>query len=193
LALVILAVIVIPFLIPVDKYKEEIAAQVKSSTGRDFVIAGPLSLSLFPNIALSAEDVRFANWPASKEPQMATLKELKLSVALMPLLSGKMQIKGFTLVEPVIHLERDKNGRGNWEFDTAAKEPASPEPAESGDIGSMIEKLQLGDFRISNGLVTDLDPASGPERMEVKNINLRASLPAYAAPAHGEVHLGRQR
>src|SRR5690606_34166320 len=76
LALVILAVIIIPFLIPVEKYKEEIAAQVKSSTGRDFVIAGPLSLSLFPNIALSAEDVRFANWPASKEPQMATLKEL---------------------------------------------------------------------------------------------------------------------
>lgn len=186
LALVILAVIIIPFLIPVEKYKEEIAAQVKSSTGRDFVIAGPLSLSLFPNIALSAEDVRFANWPASKEPQMATLKELKLSVALMPLLSGKMQIKGFTLVEPVIHLERDKNGRGNWEFDTAAKEPASPEPAESGDIGSMIEKLQLGDFRISNGLVTYLDPASGPERMEVKNINLRASLPAYDAPFKGE-------
>jgi uncharacterized protein involved in outer membrane biogenesis len=88
--------------------------EAKSLTGRELAIAGPIDLkiSLKPEIVL--EDVTFANAPSGSRPSMVELKRFELQVALLPLLTGDIQVRRLTLIEPDILLETDETGRGNW-------------------------------------------------------------------------------
>ncbi|MFQ5775418.1 MAG: AsmA family protein [Kiloniellaceae bacterium] len=102
-----------------------IEAEAKKATGRDLTIAGPVDLqvSLAPAIAL--ENVTFANAPWGVWPEMLSVRRIEVEVALVPLLSGDIQIRRLVLVEPVILLETGADGRGNWEIAGPAAEPAA--------------------------------------------------------------------
>ena len=60
-----------------------------------------------------------ANPPGFSRPQMATLKELDLKLALWPLLSKRVEIIRLDLVQPDILLERNAKGQPNWQFTPA--------------------------------------------------------------------------
>jgi AsmA protein len=175
----IAAALIIPFLVPVERYKSEISAQVKAATGRDFTIAGNLSFKLFPSIALTAENVFLANVPASAEPRMASLDKVFISLRFLPLLSGQFVVDGFELVHPIIHLEVDKAGQPNWQFASAKKttEEGKKKPAGT----DMLRDLTLGDVRLSDGEVSYLDAKTG-KLTEAKAINATLSLPRFDGP-----------
>ena len=77
------------------------------------------------------QGVSFANPPGFSRPQMATLEQLDLKLALIPLLSHRVEIDRLVLVKPDIMLETDAQGRPNWQFT-----PARPaERPQSGGAG----------------------------------------------------------
>ena len=189
LAVVLLVVVVLaaaPFFIPVDVYKQQIVERTRDATGRELTIGGELGLSLLPRFELRAEDVAFANAPGASEADMATLKELVLRLQILPLLALDVKVDSFVLVEPVIHLEIDKKGRPNWQFDGApgGEAEAQTETGKAEDTdgkGAGLAELSLGDVRLENGLVTYRDARSG-QAMEVSAINMTVSLPDLASP-----------
>ena len=71
-------------------------------------------------------------------------------VALLPLLSRRVDILRFTLVEPQILLETDARGRGNWAFGEPAKTPQGP----SDPLGDAAGAFGLGEFAVDNGSLT---------------------------------------
>src|SRR3546814_13217787 len=83
-------------------------------TGRGLEIAGDVSLRLLPTPAFSAEQVTLANLEGGSEPVMARLEELRISIALLPLLRGEVLVESVTLVRPDILLEVLEDGRANW-------------------------------------------------------------------------------
>ncbi len=184
--LLIVAVIVVPMLIPLERYKSEIQAQAKSATGRDLRIDGDISLSLLPTIAVSVENVGFANAPGASTPEMATIDRLDVALQILPLISGEVAIDRFILDKPVITLEVDKNGRPNWQFDTAAAAPA-PSGGDGGgtgggaDTGAALKELRLGDVRLVDGTLTYIDHRSGQE-VRVSEVNMELSLPSLSSP-----------
>jgi AsmA protein len=116
-----------------NAYKPRIIAAAKEATGRDLALNGDIGLKLGLSPALRVEDVAFANAPWGSRPQMATLEALEVEVAVLPLLSGRVQINRIVLVRPDILLETDAEGRGNWEIAAPAAAPASaPQPAPQG-------------------------------------------------------------
>ena len=123
--LVVVAAIALPFFIPVESYKPKIADAVKTATGRGFAINGKISLSVLPSLQIEANDVTFGNAPGAATKDMAKLAKLQIGVQLFPLLSGRIAIDNFVLVQPVISLEVDKQGHPNWEFGGAKKEAAA--------------------------------------------------------------------
>jgi AsmA protein len=172
------AAIAIPFVVPTETYKQQIEAQIERATGRELTIAGPLEFSILPQLALAAEDVRFANPPGAAEADMASLQELQVQLKLWPLLRGAVEVDRFVLVKPVIHLEVDQQGRPNWELggEPAAEQTPEPTGGEGGGAGVPVTELKLGDIRIVDGTATYTDAASGrTERIE--GINLSVSLP----------------
>src|SRR5260370_6074493 len=119
IVVIVAALIVVPFLIPTETYKGQIVERVKSATGRDLALNGPISLSVLPSFALTVSDVAFGNASGASTKNMATFAKLQLQVQPIELLSGRLVIDRFVLVDPVIALQVDKQGRPNWQFATA--------------------------------------------------------------------------
>lgn len=200
-ALIIIAAIVAPFVVPVDTYKAKLIAEVKQTTGRDLRIDGPVSFHLLPNIALSADQVSFSNAPGGVAKNMAQLKSLEVRLQLLPLLSGTVAVDTFVLVDPVISLEVEKDGRPNWDFGTAAA-PATPAPAEAAHApaaaagtGAMstLARLRIANLQIENGTVSYVDTRTG-KRSELGAINLKVAMAGLDSPmsASGSVAWNKQ-
>jgi AsmA protein len=192
--LVVAALIVVPFLIPTEAYKGQIVERVKSATGRDLALNGPISLSILPTFGLTVSDVAFGNAPGASAKNMATFGKLQLQVQPIALLSGRLVIDSFVLVDPVIALEVDKQGRPNWQFATATAAPgaapagtpapAKPAPAAGAppaNGGSQLDEVHLGDVRLVNGTITYQDARTG-QKQQVDKINAKLSLPDLASP-----------
>jgi hypothetical protein len=125
--------VVLAHTIDLAKYAKLATDEVKAATGRELRIRGKLDVKLFPRLALVAEDVSFANAPWGSRPDMARVKRLEASVALLPLLRRSVDITRLALVEPDVLLETDAKGVGNWVFKPAAA--ATPDPG--GDAGGV--------------------------------------------------------
>ncbi len=189
LALVVVliaAVVAAPFLLPMETYKQQIEARVERATGRALKIEGPLDISLLPRLAVTAEEVRFANIASSPRPDMVRLKGLQAELKIWPLLRGSVEVDRFVLVEPQFQLEIDAAGRPNWALGAPeagaaqqAEAPQQPGPTTGQPGGGMrlpVTQIKLGDIRIENGTLALSDARSGTER-RIEKINLDVDLP----------------
>ena len=57
-----------------------LATSVKSATGRELKISGPVSLHLFPSITVSAEQVSLSNASWATEPDILTLQRIEFDI-----------------------------------------------------------------------------------------------------------------
>ena len=113
IGLVLVLALVGPNFVDWSRYKGEIELKTQEITGRDLVIGGSISVSILPQPTLVAEDIRFANIKGAAVADMVTLKSLRVRLALLPLLTGKIRVDNITLVRPVVELETLADGRVN--------------------------------------------------------------------------------
>jgi uncharacterized protein involved in outer membrane biogenesis len=163
LVLAVAAILVVPSFINWNGYKTQIEAEARRQTGRALSIDGDISLALLPAPKLSVKGVRFANAEGGSAPDMATLESLDVRVALMPLLSGKIQVTSLTLVKPTVLLEKLPDGRGNWEI-APAGQTAAPSEAAREESGGGGLALSFDSVRIEDGTFIYRDPAAGGEQ-----------------------------
>lgn len=163
-----------------NRFVGPLASRIKAATGRELSVHGPIEykLSLTPKVVLP--DVAFENAPWSKTRQMLTAKRVEARVALLPLLSRRFDVIDFILVEPVITLETDASGRGNWEFGPPATNTrASPSTAPT---SASPTAFGIGNFEIRQGTLTYRDGASGKltsasiERMSMRARDMSAPI-----------------
>ncbi|MBL28537.1 MAG: hypothetical protein CMM50_13405 [Rhodospirillaceae bacterium] len=165
IVLLVVSAVLAPNFIDWNRYKPKIVAAVKSATGRELSIQGPIDLSLLPTPKLSVSDARLANLEGASEPDMVRLGSLNVQVALMPLFTGEIQVESVTLVEPVLYLERLADGRVNWTFaptDQSAAEAAG-ESAEvpAGDSSAPPFAISLDSVRIEDATIVYKDQEAG--------------------------------
>src|SRR5436190_8648609 len=132
IALILVAVAIAIATVDLHTLIGPVQARVKSTTGRDLAINGPigLKLSLEPKIVLA--DVTFGNASGSKIAEMVRAKRVDVQVALLPLLSRRFEVVELTLTDPVIVLETDAQGRANWDFENpSSASSAAPATAAS--------------------------------------------------------------
>jgi AsmA protein len=183
--LIIAAVVAVPLLVPADRMKSELIAQVKAATGRDLSIGGKVSVSVFPSVSVQMADVALANPPGFTAKTLAHLDGLSLSLKVLPLLSGKVEIGSFVLDNPTIALEIDRQGHPDWVFGETGQTPppaAAPAAPKGGVSGpSPLSDINLGDVRIDNGKLTYQDDRAGTSEA-VDAINLAVSLKSLDDP-----------
>ena len=165
-AVLIAALVALAFIAPAfinwNDYKPEIAAQARAATGRELNIDGDISLRLLPMPIITVEALRFANLPGAVTPDMAVVESLEVQVALGPLVSGEIEIRSVTLVEPVISLEVLPDGRRNWDFDTAESARTESGAAGGGSDGaSSGPAVWFNRIGIDNGAVVYRDAVTG--------------------------------
>lgn len=121
-------------------------AKVKELTGRELRVEGRIGLSVSLVPTVSVESVRFQNAPWGSRADMVTAKRVEVEIALLPLLAGKIDLRGLTLIEPDVLLETDANGRGNWEFDASDTKPS---PSEG-----KPQRIDIRRAQVENGVLT---------------------------------------
>jgi AsmA family protein len=170
-ALLLIGVAIAIATVDPGRFVAPLAARVKADTGRDLTVQGPvdIKLSLEPKIVLPG--VAFGNAPWSKTREMLTAKRIEAQIALIPLLSRRFEVVEFTLVEPVITLETDASGRGNWEFESG-NATSSPAPG-GGTAGAGV--IGIGNFEIRNGTLSYRNGATGKVTIaSIERMTLRA-------------------
>ncbi|TNE37281.1 MAG: AsmA family protein [Alphaproteobacteria bacterium] len=175
-------VIALPFLLPVGAFKGPIEKAVSNATGREFTIAGDISLKLFPQVVLEVGDATLSNVSGGKHDTFARMKSASLGVRLGALLSRRVEITHFTLNEPEVHLEVARNGSPNWIFTPApSPEPSGAQAAEAGLPSEAVSNVSLSDVSIQGGVVTydNLQEASSYKFSEV---NMGLSMASLDAP-----------
>ncbi len=124
-AVIVIVFVVVLLTIDVNQYKDDIVKVVETNTGRDFSIDGDIHLgvSLFPTVVI--EKASLGNAPWGTRETMLEIERLEVSIAILPLLGGDVEINTFQLVRPDVYLETDKQGRGNWMLQTGGKKEAA--------------------------------------------------------------------
>lgn len=150
----IILLLVIPFFIPLDKYKEMATKNVKEATGRELEINGAISLSLLPNPEITIQDIKLSSVVGAHNSSLIEAKELKVSISLLSLLRGNIVISSIKLNQPVINLERLQNGVASWEFSQEpniklAKDSNEPSVTKAEKSELYINSLIMSEAKIN--------------------------------------------
>lgn len=178
--IVIAAAVIVPGLVPAEKIRDEMVAQVKAATGRDLSIDGKMAVSLFPTLSVQVANVALSNPPGFTTRDLVRLGAVDVRLKLMPMLVGRIEVDSFVLLDPVISLETDRHGRANWVFDQG--KPADKAKSGGGSAGAVpLSDIRLGNVRIANGRLTYADGKTGAKE-EVSDVNLAIGLPGLDSP-----------
>lgn len=115
-AFVAAAVVAAFVFVPTGLIHDRLQAEMKARTGRDLVIAGPTSLSLWPRPAVSMRDVTLSAPRDMGAQPLLKVAEIEVAVQILPLLLHDVSVDRLLLRRPEIDLRIDANGRKSWEF-----------------------------------------------------------------------------
>ncbi len=132
-----------------DYYKSLIISQVQEKTGYTVDWSGNISLGLFPLPQATVNQLTVKAGDVS----VLAVDKLSVQVALMPLLSKKVDIQSISIDKPVINLITEKNGRQTWmakptQTDTSNQEAASAESSSSDSMSINVQKVTISDGRL---------------------------------------------
>jgi AsmA protein len=173
LAVVAAAAAVIAFF-PKDLIVAELKKQVLAATGRTLTIAGDTSVSFWPALGLSAEDVTLSNPPGFPGGPFLTADKIVFAVSVLPLTRGEVEIRKLFLETPALTLVARKGAEPNWTFPAEAPDPAKPQ--------AKLKALRLDDMRISDGALSYTGEDGGAPII-VSDIDMSIALQSLDAPA----------
>jgi AsmA protein len=174
----VVILVVVPFLIPVNRFRPTIEEKASAALGRK-VQVGDLSLSLLGG-ALTAKDLSIGDDPKFSASPFLTAKSLSVGVEMMPLIFSKqLNVTGISIDEPQVTLL--KNPAGDWNYssigssgpDGAARPDAKQAPTRSPG-GSSAPDISVKKLELKNGKII-LGTTKSPKRTTYDKVNLTAS------------------
>ncbi len=182
-AVIIVAGIVLALSFDPNSFKPRVIAAVKQATGRDLVLQGPIRLGLSLKPTLVVQGASLSNPSGFSRPQMATLEELDLKLALTPLLSRRVVVDHLVLVKPDILLETNAQGQANWQFTPEGGTAPAQQPAAGEAKEKSATQISIADVSVNNGTLAWRDDRSGRSAV-LGIVSLRASAPSADANMH---------
>ena len=156
LVLVVAGAVAVPAFIDWSRHKTDIAALIERATGRQAIIAGDISVSLLPVPSLEVRDVRVPSTAGPQQPDLLRFKSMRLELALLPLISGRIESDTAVLLEPEFALETQRNGRTNWHRparDTAKDAATSAGSQPDAMAGGSFSDITLRHIEVRRGRV----------------------------------------
>ncbi len=174
LLLGIAVVVAVGLLIDPNDYKPQIQNAVAEATGRDFTLEGDLELAYFPGIRIALGPAELSNAPGFGDAPFARIERAELELAILPLLSRRVEIVAARLDGLNLNLARNADGVDNWQDLGAGGEAGEAPAAAEPEDGTAPLDLDVGVLEIANASVAWDDAATGSS-WRLENFGLEAS------------------
>jgi len=155
-----------------NDYKDEIVKAVKDSKQRDLRLDGDITLSFFPNIGANLGKVSLSEFKSAE--QFAAIDSARVSLALMPLLSGKAVVDEIAISGLQATLIKRRDGTTNID-DLLSKSETKTDPKQQVEFdiaAGSIEKTAL----------TYRDEGTGAQ-YAIKDLSLHTGRMANGVPS----------
>ncbi len=169
LVLVLLCVALVAFLFDPNDYKSDIERLAENGTHRKLTLQGDLKLSFFPWLAVEAGPAQLGERPGFGDQPFVSFEKVRLSIRLMPLLRGSIEIGDVLLDKPSIRLITDERGAHNWS--DLAEGGDRSESATNTNAADSNVSATLSSLRIANGSLV-LEDRKEKTRTAVRDFNL---------------------
>jgi AsmA protein len=173
IVVLILVLVVLPFLIPVNKFRPTIEEKASAALGRK-VQLGDLSLSILRG-SLGIDDLSISDDPKFNSGPFLTAKEVRVGVELMPLIfSQQVNVTEVIVQNPQVVMLKDPSGR--WNFSSIGGSSGAPEkkPSSSGASGKATESFAIRKLELKDGQFT-IGNTNSKRRSVYSNVNLAAN------------------
>jgi AsmA protein len=170
---IIVILVIVPFLIPINKFKPTIESKASEALGRK-VQLGNLSLSLLTG-SVGIDDVSVSDDPKFNSGPFLTAKTVKVGVEMIPLIfSQQLNVTEITVVNPQVMMLKDPSGR--WNFSSIGGTPSknAPKAAPANSGSNSADSLSIGRLRLEDGQIT-LGNTNSRKRTAYTKVNLTAS------------------
>jgi len=189
-ALAILAALLLPVLVNLERYRTLLAGRVGKALGRE-VTLGALTVNLWRGIGAEAKGVRVAQVPGFGGEPFLTAEALRVHLQVLPLLRGQVKVSSLILERPRIQVLRGPDGR--WSVDDLLHGGPPPAPARPGaeaprpGKGAAAGAVLLSEVAIRDGEIhlAELGGAAG-QVLRLTGVSLRARQENLSAPIEVE-------
>jgi AsmA protein len=181
LAVLVVAVVSLPFLINVNQFKPMLESELSTALNRE-VKLGNLKFSLMAG-EVTADDLSVAEDPAFAKPAFISAKSLNVGAEIWPfLMSRKLIVTYLTIDQPDIALVQAPSG--DWNFSSLGGKAKKSEARSTTAPGTAPLNLSVNLVKITNGRLK-LGRTVGhwkPLVLEQVNLELRDFSAATAFP-----------
>ncbi|MGE6108411.1 AsmA family protein [Aeromonas sobria] len=112
-AALLIAITSLVTLVDPEQFKPLLMEQVKKNMGRELVIDGPISWTFWPSLGLSLEQAALRNPAGFAEPDLVRFERGQASVAVLPLLSRRLQVGEVALAGAHLFIQTRADGSSN--------------------------------------------------------------------------------
>ena len=151
--------------------KRQLIEQVAAKTGRQLTIGSELGLSVWPDVAVRVGAVGLSE--ADGHGEFLKLASARLAVAVMPLLSKRLEAKRIEIDGLTVNLVKHKDGSLNIDDLTQGKPAPGVAPEAAAAAGQPGEPLEINvaGLALRNARFTWRDEASG-KTSEISDLDL---------------------
>jgi uncharacterized protein involved in outer membrane biogenesis len=167
IALLVIALLSLPFLVDLASYQEQYKPLIENALNRKIELQG-IRLRIWPRIGARIDGFRVMDDPSFSNGAFASLSSLDVGVKLLPLLSKRVEIEEISLRDPLITVIKNQEGVTNLSTlgprSAPPATPAKPEP-QQGDPLQALALLAVDRLSIDGGtlIYRDLSAASKAE------------------------------
>lgn len=185
-ALAIVAALLLPALVSLERYRTLLAGRVGKALGRE-VTLGALTVSLWRGIGAEAQGVQVAQAAGFGGEPFLAADALRVHVQLLPLLRGQVKVSSLSLERPRIRLLRGPDGR--WSVEELLRGVAPPAPtrpapdAPRTGKGAAAGAVLLSEVAIRDGEIHLADLGRpGRQALRLTGVSLRARQEVLSDP-----------
>ena len=160
-----------------------LSSTIKGQTGRDLKIAGPMKLSFFPNLSVSADQVSLSNASWATNPEMVHVQNIALIIRWLPLLSKKIEVDSIVLNGVNLTLQTNNAGDGNWmlTIPTTQSTPGVSGGSSNTDLSANLSAnpsdssrnmISLENLTVNNAQITYQSAKASKQTYEVSYLSL---------------------
>ncbi|SNB60718.1 Uncharacterized protein involved in outer membrane biogenesis [Arboricoccus pini] len=157
--LVVVALIIVVVLLQRGYFDPMISRQASNALGREVVLTGPITLGYDQGLSIGLGPLTIGNPDWAQEQgisaPMASVQHAAVSIALWPLLTGRIVLPEIALDRPEGQLVRLADGRNNWQFDKLQSGGNQDQSEQSSTTFP-----ELGEIHIDDGSIDYLDKMS---------------------------------